>query len=292
MIWTVTLNPALDQTDGVDGSRTDPGGKGLNVSKTLLACGIASLAAGFAAGARGQELIRRAEAAGLTLRMVSAPGETRVNRKIFDGASVTERNEPGPAFDPESFARLRTLLRQSLQPGDALALCGSVPPGSPTEVYRMLAEDAAGCRVVVDGSGAALTAALAARPDAVKPNLAELEQWAGHPLPDMAARADAMQALLAQGARRVLLSLGAAGAMLATAEGVWQADAPTVPVRGTVGAGDAMTAMLCHLPLEDAPALLRDCVAAGSAAVMQPGSAPLRYADWQRLRAQVTVRRL
>ena len=104
MIYTLTLNPALDETVSPAGTRLDPGGKGLNVSKTLLALGVPSVVLGFTAGAQGAELCRLAEAAGLTLAMTPAPGETRRNRKLTDGPRLKEHNEPGPAFDPAAFA--------------------------------------------------------------------------------------------------------------------------------------------------------------------------------------------
>ena len=96
-----------------------------------------------------------------------------------------------------------------------------------------------------------------------------------------------MQALMDRGARCVLLSLGSEGAMLATAEELWTAAAPQVTVRGTVGAGDAMTAVLCFHSADSAADLLRACVAAGSAAVLQPGSVPPTRRDWERLMAAV-----
>ena len=292
MIYTLTLNPALDETVSPAGTRLDPGGKGLNVSKTLLALGVPSVVLGFTAGAQGAELCRLAEAAGLTLAMTPAPGETRRNRKLTDGPRLKEHNEPGPAFDPAAFAALTAQLRRTLRPGDTLALCGSLPPGAPADCFAQLARLAPACRVVADTSGPALAAVLAARPAVVKPNLAELAQLAGAPLLDLPARLRALDALRAAGAERVLLSLGAEGAMLAAPAGVWYAPAPAVPVASPLGAGDAMTALLCVGSFRRPEALLRACVAAGSAAAMQPGSAPLRRADFRALLPRIRLVRL
>ncbi len=289
MIYTVTLNPALDRSVGPDGTRTDPGGKGLNVAKTLRAFGIPAAAVCLTAGTSGDILCQLSKAAGLNLLSVPTVGETRVNFKRFDGTTVTEHNAPGTAFDPDAFSRLRELLRQRLHPGDTLALCGSLPPKAPANCYALLALDHPGCHIIVDTSGPALTASMAANPDYIKPNLVELEQLAGRSLPDTSSRATAMGELLTCGAKRVLLSLGSEGALLATPQGVWRGNAPSVPIRGTVGAGDAMTAVLCHCPKDDPAALLRACIAAGSAAVMQPGSAPPAKLDWKALQKKITV---
>jgi len=283
MIYTVTLNPALDRSIGPEGERIDPGGKGLNVAKTLNAFGYEAAAVCLTAGGNGEALRRLAAAAQIDLIPVPTPGETRVNLKLFDGETVTEHNQPGPAFSPAAFVGLRERLSTLLRPGDTLALCGSLPPDTPADAYATLAAAHPDCRIIVDTSGPALAAALTAGPDCIKPNLAELEQLTGTALPDTTSRIEALQALMARGAKRVLLSLGGEGAMLATARGVWYAAAPQVPVQGTVGAGDAMTAVLCALPMEDEGSLLRACVAAGSAAVMQPGSVPPLRSDWERL---------
>ena len=291
MIYTVTLNPALDHTIAPGEERMEPGGKGLNVSKTLRAFGIPSVAATLSAKKRGRTLCRLAMEAGLTIRAFPAAGETRVNRKVFDGKQVTEYNQPGPPLDTEAFDALCAWLRQTLCPEDALALCGSLPPAAAADTYAVLCR-AVGCRTIVDTSGEALGASLAARPWAVKPNLAELTQWAGTELLTADSRAAAMQAMCAAGAQRVLLSMGSAGAMLATDEGIWSANAPDVQVRGTVGAGDAMTAVLVSAPEAEPPALLRRCIAAGSAAAMQPGSAPPLSADLEALLPRISVQRL
>ena len=287
MIYTVTLNPALDRSIGPEGERIDPGGKGLNVAKTLNALGYKAIAVCFAAGKTGETLYRLAANAQIELLPVPTPGETRVNLKLFDGETITEHNEPGPDFDLAAFEDLRMLLRERLQPGDTLALCGSLPPKAPADCYAILAKDHPDCRVIIDTSGPALAASINAAPFCIKPNLAELEQLVGASLPDLPSRIEVLRALLDRGLGTVLLSMGHEGAMLASHTGIRQAAAPKITVKGTVGAGDAMTAMLCAHPADNCGELLRACVAAGSAACMQPGSVPPARSDWEALMDRV-----
>ena len=67
MIYTVTLNPALDKTVEIPGMaldtvnritemRTDPGGKGINVSKVIAKLGGESCAVGILGGGSGKML--------------------------------------------------------------------------------------------------------------------------------------------------------------------------------------------------------------------------------------------
>ena len=90
MIYTVTLSPALDRSIGPEDERIDPGGKGLNVVKTLNALGYKAIAVCFAAGKTGETLYRLAANAQIELLPVPTPGETRVNLKLFDGETITE----------------------------------------------------------------------------------------------------------------------------------------------------------------------------------------------------------
>lgn len=87
MIYTVTLNPALDKTveiphfalDAVNriaSVRTDPGGKGINVSKVIAKLGGRSRAVGVVAGGAGRALAAQLEALGLDTLLADA-GEGR-----------------------------------------------------------------------------------------------------------------------------------------------------------------------------------------------------------------------
>ena len=86
---------------------------------------------------------------------------------------------------------------------------------------------------------------------------------------------DAARRLLELGARVVVLSLGADGALAVSQRERWRAYPPSVTASSSIGAGDAMVAALAFamtrgLALEDA---LRLATAAGAATVATNGSA-------------------
>ena len=144
MIYTVTLNPALDKTvviphfradtvNRVTNVRMDPGGKGINVSKVLAELGEASVAFGFAGGAAGQALRRMLAERGLESELYEADGETRTNLKIIDPASHTNTdvNEPGPQVSATALEELLRRLLARIAPGDLVVLSGSFAGRSP-----------------------------------------------------------------------------------------------------------------------------------------------------------------
>ncbi len=255
---TVTLNPAIDRTITVAGfsrgavNRAEfvgdrAGGKGVNVASALAEQGHRVAALGFLG--RDNDAIFAAHFAGLGVddRCRRLPGATRTGLKIVDSTrgETTDLNFPGLAPAP---ADTEAVLRQL----DALAapwgvLAGSLPPGVPADFYAQAIRrlHARGVRVALDTSGAALDAALAAGPDIIKPNTHELEALVGRALPDETAVIEAAKTIVAaNGVRLVAVSRGAAGAVFVTAEQVVAARPPTIEVRSTVGAGDAMVAGL------------------------------------------------
>ena len=83
----------------------------------------------------------------------------------------------------------------------------------------------------------------------------------------------------------VVLSLGAAGALMVSAAGCVRVRAPTVPIVSKVGAGDSMVAGIV-LSLSRGMSLreaVRFGVAAGAAAVMTPGTELCRRDDAEQL---------
>ena len=72
MNYTVTLNPALDKTveipsftidsvNRITAMRTDPGGKGINVSKVISKLGGKSIAVGILGGGTGKSILSALE---------------------------------------------------------------------------------------------------------------------------------------------------------------------------------------------------------------------------------------
>ncbi len=287
MIVTVTLNPSLDRTievaalergnvQRVTTARLDPGGKGVNVARALLANGVPARAVLPVAGAEGDRLVELLEREGVDVTVVRVLGRTRSNTAIVEAdGTVTKLNEPGPSLTAADLDTVAAEVLAAAGPGSWVALCGSLPPGLPTGAYATLTQlfRAAGLRVVVDTSGAAFRAAVGAGPDLVKPNTDELAEAVGRPLDTVPAIVGAARELQASGAGTVLVSCGADGAVL-VGEEVVVGESPVDDPRSSVGAGDAFLAG--YLAAEGAGAAPDDAFAEalawGAAAVRLPGS--------------------
>lgn len=309
MIYTVTLNPALDKTVEIPGMaldtvnritamRTDPGGKGINVSKVIAKLGGTSVALALLGGGTGRAIADALEEMGLRCELQFVEGETRTNLKVVDPVNHTntDLNEPGISVTPAVLDGLLDRLIGLLQPGDLVVLSGSLPKGAPGDTYYTWVARCkeAGAKVFLDADGALLAEGLRAAPDLVKPNQDELSRLVGHPLETVEALTDAAGALLADGVQKVVVSMGGKGALYVTRDTVLYAEGLKVPVGSTVGAGDSVVAALAvaetqGLSLEDT---IRLSTATGAANVMCSGSQAAERSVIEELMPQVVFHRL
>ena len=309
MIYTVTLNPALDKTvqipsfrlgevNRISAMRTDPGGKGINVSKVLRELGEPSVAAALLGGAAGQKIESALRALGIEGMYLFTGHETRTNLKIVDPTlhTNTDVNEPGAPADEAVLSKLLTQLTDRLRPGDLVVLSGKAPAGAPDTLYRdwILACRAAGAAVYLDTEGELLRQGVTAGPALIKPNQAELSGVMGRPLTTEDETIRAAQELLAQGVGCVAVTMGAGGALLCWTDCVLRCESPRVPVGSTVGAGDSVVAALAYaqqrqLSREDTARL---AMATGAANVMCSGTQAARLGDIEQLLPQVRITRL
>jgi 1-phosphofructokinase len=285
MILTVTPNPSLDRTYEVPsldrgeviratGERTDPGGKGVNVSRAVSAAGqrtVAVLPLGGAPGALVADLL---DAQGIEVAPVAITGPTRSNIALAEADGVlTKINAPGPELSATEQELLLETVREQSRDAAWIACCGSLPRGLAPSWYAdvVARAHAGGARIALDTSGAALLEALRERPDVVKPNAEELAQAVGRPLTTVGDALKAAEELRAMGARAVLASLGADGQLLVDDAGTWFGSARVDVVRSNVGAGDSSLAGFL-IAGGSGPQALASAIAHGAAAVQLPGS--------------------
>ena len=311
MIVVVCLNPALDithQVPAVDWAGVNrpsavharPGGKGLNVARTLHALGAQVLVMGLAGGVTGDGVGAALSELGVPAAFTPVSGETRRTFTVVDGRSggTALFSEPGPRIGAGEFAEFAVMYQEALRGCAAVVLSGSLPPGLPAGSYATLIELAtvAGVPAVLDTHGEALLAGAAAGPAIVKPNLAELEALAGRPLSqgggaDRRAVADAAHRLRAAGAQAVVASLGAEGLLAATEDGNWQARPAAAVTGNPTGAGDAVAAGLAHGLVLGRPwdERLRHAVALGTATAAAPVAGEFSHDHYASALAAVTV---
>ena len=309
MIVTVTLNPSLDEWVYLPRLRLGelnraecairyPGGKGINVSRVVHELGGKTLAVALAGGSDGAVLGHLLARQGIAHRFVRIEGATRNNYHIHATRprALTQINTPGPRVSRRALATIERLVGRLSAGAACVVLSGSLPPGLPTTTYqRLMARD---CRplTVLDTSGPALRAGLAAAPWLIKPNRQEAEELVGHALRRLADVATAARALTRRGPRLVLISLGARGAVLASqthAAVLWAAP-PAVQVDSAVGAGDSLVAgfVLGWRRTHSLREALRLGVACGAACAMTPGTELCHRSDVLRLKGRVTLRTL
>jgi len=310
-ILVVTLNPALDLTyelprvdwAGVNrpvAVRSRPGGKGINVARTLYALGADVLVLGLAGGLTGQAVRSALAGMGVPGAFTEIAGETRRTLAVIDRdrGQTALFNEPGPRVSPAEYAALQARYQAELAASMAVVLTGSLPPGLPAGTYAELTAiaAAAGVPTVLDAEGEPLVRGLAANPAVVKPNLAELSGAVGRRVtaPDGTGRAAVAAAALElreAGAQAVVVSLGASGLLAVTGDGVWQAVHPGAAAANPTGAGDAVVAGLTHRLVLGHPwaERLRHAAALGSAAAAAPVAGEFRRADYEQALGQVTV---
>lgn len=299
MIYTVTLNPAVDKTvtipdfrpgevNRIRQMRVDAGGKGINVSKCLQSLGQSSVVCGIFGGSSGENLLAMLRRQGLEVLPVFVTGENRTNLKIVDtqNHTNTDINEPGPTVDEAVLAQLFQTMALRLKSGDTVILSGSLPVGAQPELYRKWIEEfvCLGVRVILDADGEPMRQGVQAAPYLVKPNDLELSGLVGRELRSEAELIEAGRHLMRIGVQEVLISRGGDGALYLTQEGCFRSDALKVPVLSTVGAGDSTVAAMAYGFEKGmtAPDRLRLAVAMGAASVTCSGTqAPGAELVWE-----------
>ena len=305
MITTICLNPALDRTVTVDSlvpgqvnrirtTRTDVGGKGVNVAVVCRRLGLEAQVIGCAGVDGYSKLTAKARAEGIGCDFHTVEGAIRVNTKVVSLAGgVTELNEPGPTLTAEDLDVFFDMAAQAASSSDYVVITGSLPPGCPVHTYRSLI-DMLKVPCILDVGGAALKEGVKAKPFLIKPNHHELAETVGHTLHTLEDIRAAAQSFVHGGVRHVVVSLGKDGALYVGEDGGFYAPEIPVEVRSTVGAGDALVGGLLYGLVTNGNMRegFRAGVAAGTASVMTEGTQLIIPDDFKRLLSQVQIQEL
>jgi 6-phosphofructokinase 2 len=298
-IITITPNPAVDESTSVAVVSPDkklrctepashPGGGGVNVARAIRKLGGDAIAIFPAGGAAGDLLETLLEEEGVSRDRIPIAGSTRRNLNVREESTGKDFRfcMPGPILSPREWQLCLDRLRESVRDSSYVVGSGSLPPGAPVDFYARAAAIAsgAGAKFVLDTSGEPLRAGLRERPYLVKPSLSEFRELTGTraetPLEE------AGRQLIAEGTCRVLVvSLGAEGAFWMDAKRQERVGSPAVSVASSIGAGDSLVAGIVFalsrgLSISDAVGF---GVAAGAAAVLNPGTELCRGEDVERL---------
>lgn len=305
-VLTVTVNPALDVSMAIDhlvpdhklrahDCRREAGGGGVNVSRALRRLGVPSTSFVVVGGAVGSELVSRIDAAGLEVLEFDIADTTRESVAITE--TCTNRQYritvEGPTIeDPNAVLRS---IADAATTARMVILSGGLAPGLPPDFYaQIIAHVGPHTTTIVDSHGPGLAAA-AGSATIIKPSQRELAALVGWEPATAEEIERAARQVLAEGSvGAVVASRGPSGALLAARDEapVWFRPPAVRPV-SAVGAGDSMVAgiaasLIAGSDLVDA---VRRGVAAGTAAVLTPGSQLFDVADVERLADQVIVTR-
>jgi 6-phosphofructokinase 2 len=299
-VATITLNPCIDKTFGVERVVPDrklhahdiaryPGGGGINVARVITRLGGDALALWTCGGRSGDALQELLDAERVANEPVRIRDETRENVIVRDDSSGEQYRfgMPGPDLSAQERDDWANHVREWPEPPRFIVFSGSLPPGAPIDWYHdLLRSVPAESRIVVDTKREALARALDAGVYLAKPNIHELEEVVGRELQGDEEIIEAARQLIRRNRVEVLLiSLGRAGAIVVTADEADRLRAPAVKIRSKVGAGDSMVGGLLFA-LEEGHSLesaARMAVAAGAAAVMTEGTDLCHREDVERL---------
>ncbi|RXH29369.1 phosphofructokinase [Bradyrhizobium nanningense] len=306
-ILTITPNPAVDVSTSVDrivpvaklrgiGQRRDPGGGGINVARVIKRLGgnaTALYAAGGLTGDLLHQLLDKEDVESLTFPIA---GETRQDFFVSEISTGQPYRFilPGPPLAESEWQKCLSMLA-ALEPFPRFVVAsGSLPAGVPADFYARVARivKQRGAKMILDTSGQALVAAVAEGVELVKPNLREMRELVGRGSSDAAEWEAAARTLVRAGkAAMVALTMGHLGAALVTSDRVLRAKPLDITPLGAVGAGDSFLGALVY-GLASGSGLdhcFRQAVAAGAAALLNPGTELCRPDDVKRLAEQVIL---
>lgn len=289
MIYTVTLNPAVDyyitmekfnegELNISNDSYSLAGGKGINVSKVLKNCKVDSKALGFIGGFTGDYIKKDLKDSEIEESFIELKENTRINIKIKTQENESEIAGKAPKIEEKELEKFMNTISE-IKNGDYLILSGSVPSSLEASIYgEIIKRLPEGVKVILDTRGEALKSAVEKGVYLVKPNNHELEEFFNEKYETVDEIINAGKKLQKMGSENVLISMGKNGSILITKDNIYIGNVPVGNLISSVGAGDSMVAgIVCGLfggmSLEEA---YRYGIAAGSATAFKQGLASLR----------------
>lgn len=291
MIYTVTLNPAIDRTvftniinkndvTRVQKTIKQAAGKGINVSNVINMLNGKSVACGIIAGNNGKYIIESLNQNRINSLFISVEGETRENIKVIqtEKSNVIELNEQGPICTLQDVKSLQQKIDEIIRKEDFIIFCGSIPQGVPKTIYSDLIRHYKnkGVYTVLDTSGELLREGIKAKPSLIKPNEFELQTLLKRSIETDDEVITAAQELVKTGISEVIVSRGSKGAIYINDKNVIRVNGHKLDVKNTVGAGDAllggfMYAKSKNFTIEES---LKFAVKVASSSILDEGTGP------------------
>lgn len=303
-IITITFNPANDKSTTVSclvperkmkctAPVFEPGGGGINVARAIKKLGGEAIAIYLAGGYSGKFLTQLLENDGIPSIVIETQRHTRENMIVLDTSTNLQYRfgMPGPEINETEWRQVLSEI-EKIKEAEFIVASGSLPKGVPTNIFARIADIAKSkkAKFVVDTSGEALKAAVNEGVYLLKPNLGELSYLAGKDELAPNEIIDAGRDLINKGRCEVIIvSMGAAGAMLITKNETHQVIPPPVKRKSTVGAGDSMVAgiVLSLFQKKDLLTATKYGVACGTAATVNSGTQLCKREDVEKLLLEI-----
>jgi 6-phosphofructokinase 2 len=299
MIYTVTLNPALDRAINIESLLDDDtiriiseqsyaAGKGIDVSRVIKELGGQSVALGMIGGYDGLHLEGLLINAGVMTQLTKISHETRTNIILKEKNSGKQYviSAKGPDVDPVEIGQFYNHIL-SITDMNYMVLSGSLPQGVSPNIYSqlILAGRKKGAFIFLDADNTALKESISFIPTGIKPNIHELSRLTGRDLNSDDEIIDACKSLHLKGLKYILVSRGKQGLLFSSDEQIIKAVAPPVNVESTVGAGDSAVAgfILAHSMGKSMPECVKLACASGTATAQTPGTELCHKEDVERI---------
>lgn len=254
MIYTITLNPAIDvyftvskplqkiEVNRADSQSIKAAGKGINCSFMLDTLKVPSTAIALLGGFSGAYIKAELEkATHINVIEIAMKTENRINMKLLQRDTSLSVNAAGKPIDQDVKKQLFDCVEQ-LTAEDYVILSGSLIPGflktDFTELcLRIKAKQA---YLAVDTEMLTLELLKKIQPDIIKPNLYELSLLLKREVNEETLLQDIDELLKVS--HSVLISLGANGAIYSDSKCTLRLSQKPIQAVNTIGCGDAMLA--------------------------------------------------
>ncbi len=303
MIFTMTLNPAIDYKIKVDRFELNqlnrfkkaslhPGGKGINVSAVLKNLGVESKAITILGGFTGKYLLETMKKEyHLDLNPIWVEGDTRINIKMMIDHE-TELNHEGPRVKDEQFEIILNQVDQMTS--DDLIIIGGSAPNGQRDAFQQIAQrcDDKDIPFVMDTPGEMFHQFIDHKPFLMKPNLKELNDYLLMDLYEIEEIVFYGRQLIYRGVKHMIISLGERGSLYLDHEKAYLAHPIDGKAISTTGAGDSMVAgfVAMYQLTQDPKKAFIEAVAAASATVFTGKLATHR--DIQKYQTKVVIEEL
>jgi len=276
----------------VEKSRSDIGGKGINVAVALTQLGIPATCGGISFNGNRTQLYEGLDKLNIPYDFTAAPGDMRMNIKVVETTKneMTEFNSPGEPVSQKILNEFLEKLTVLGSKSDIMVLSGRLPNGAEMDYYKrcIKALDGYPVKVIVDAEGEALRQAIEAKPYMIKPNTYELGMVFEREVKTVEDAAMLSQKIIDQGVEIVCCTLGELGAVIVSKNETWYSPAPDIKPKGFQGAGDSMIAGICKAVTEGLPTkeMLRYGTAAAAASLIREGTLLCQKTDFERFLTQ------